>query len=79
MRKGTFSYKDLVDPMILKILKISNIPMTTLSISYHVNQRTRKTINLKVIKSTLTFLVNNNKISEKIDKENGIGYYKLTA
>ena len=77
MRKGTVPRIDFVEPMILKILKTSEIPMTVLSINYHVNERAGKTINLKVIKNSLTFLVNNKKISERIDKENGISYFKL--
>jgi hypothetical protein len=77
MKKNTVPYMDFVGPMILKILKMSKIPMTTLSINYHVNEIAGKTINLNVIKSNLTFFVNHKKISEKIDEENGIAYYKL--
>jgi len=68
---------DFVEPMILKILKMSRIPMSVLSINYHVNERAGKSINLNVIKSNLTFLVSHNKISEKLDRKNGIVYYKL--
>lgn len=76
MRKSKVSRTDFVEPMILKILKMSNSPMTTLSINYHVNEMAGKTVNLKVIKSSLTFLVNNNKISERLDRGNGITYYE---
>ena len=68
---------DFVEPSILKILKVSEIPMTTLSINYRVNEKFGKGIGLNVIKSNLRFLVNHKKISEKIDKSNGIIYYKL--
>lgn len=68
---------DFVEPLILKILKISEIPMSTLSINYRVNERAGRTINLNVVKSNLTFLVNHKKISEKLDEKNGIVYYKL--
>ncbi len=79
MRKGKVPYMDFVEPLILKILKMSEMPMTVLSINYHVNERVGKMINLKVIKNSLTFLVDNKKISERIDKENGIAYFKLIA
>jgi hypothetical protein len=68
-----------VEPMILKILKMSEVPMTTLSINYHVNERTGKTINLKVIKSSLASLVSSKKISEGIDDESGVAYYRLVT
>jgi hypothetical protein len=77
VRISTVPYMDFVEPMILKILKISEIPMSTLSINYRVNERAGKTINLNVVKSNLTFLVNNKKISEKLDEKNGVVYYKL--
>ena len=79
MRKGAVPRIEFVEPMILKILKMSEMPMTVLSINYHINERVGKMINLKVIKNSLTFLVNDKKISERIDKENGIAYFKLTV
>lgn len=77
MRISKIPYMDFVEPMILKILKFSGIPMTTLSINYHVNERFGRTINMNVIKSNLRFLVDHKKISEKFDKGNGIIYYKF--
>lgn len=68
---------DFVEPMILKVLKVSEIPMSILSINYRVNEDAGKTINLNVIKNLLTFLVEKNKISEKMDRRNGVVYYKL--
>jgi repressor of nif and glnA expression len=74
---GRVPRQDFVEPMILKILKVSEIPMSTLSINYRVNERAGKTINLNVIKNNLTFLVDHKKISEKLDRGNGVLYYKL--
>ena len=77
MAKRSVSRIDFVEPMILKVLKMSESPMTTMSINYHVNEIAGKTVNLKVIKSILTSLVDSKKISEGIDEENGIAYYRL--
>jgi len=68
---------DFVGPLILKILKMSETPMTLLSINYHVNEKSGKIVNLNIIKSSVRSLVDSNKISERIDKENEIAYYKL--
>ena len=68
---------DFVEPMILNVLKVSEIPMSILSINYRVNESVGRTINLNVIKNRLLFLVGKNKISEKMDRKNGILYYKL--
>jgi len=76
MRISTIPYMDFVEPMILKILKLSEIPMTPLSINYRVNERFGRAVGMNVIKSNLRFLVNHKKISEKLDKKNGIIYYK---
>jgi repressor of nif and glnA expression len=68
---------DFLDPMILKILKESKIPMSTLGINYRINEAVGKTINLNIVRNHLIFLLNNKKISEKIDEEKGVTYYKL--
>jgi hypothetical protein len=77
MGKRSIPRIDFVEPMIIKILKMSKLPMTTLSINYHVNEKTGKTINLKVIKNSLASLVSDKKVSEGIDEDSGIAYYKL--
>jgi len=69
--------QDFVEPMILKILKISEIPMSILAINFRVNERAGRTVNLNDIKNNLTFLVDHKKISQKLDKGNGVVYYKL--
>jgi len=74
---GRLPGHDFVEPMILSILKVSEIPMSILSINYRVNEGAGRTINLNVIKQRLTFLVGKKKISEKLDKRNGVVYYKL--
>jgi hypothetical protein len=74
---GRLPGHDFVEPMILKILKVSEIPMSTLSINYRVNEGARRTINLNIIKQRLMFLVGKKKISGKMDKNNGVVYYKL--
>lgn len=74
---GRIPSSDFVEPMILKVLKVSEIPMSTLSINYRVNENARRIINLNVIRNRLKFLVEKKKISEKLDKKNGVLYYKL--
>ncbi len=72
------SHYDFVDPLILKIVGESNCPMTTLAINYRVNQSVGKTINLKIIKDHLTFLVNTQKISKSVDSESDIAHYSIS-
>ena len=69
---------DFVEPMILRILKDSDIALSVLAINYHVNRSIGKTINLNVIKRNLMFLMNRNKISKTQDV-NGILFYKFIA
>ena len=68
---------DFVEPMILNILKVSEIPMSILSINYRVNEGAGRVVNLNIIKQRLMFLMEKKKISEKLDKKNGVVYYKL--
>jgi hypothetical protein len=75
--RGRATGHDFVDPMILKILSEANASMTTLGINYMVNQAAGRTINLGVIKDHLSFLVQDKKILENLDKDKGITYYKL--
>ena len=75
--RGRASGHDFVDPMILRILKESKDPMSILGINYRVNGSAGKTINLNIIRNHLLFLVKSKKISQNIDKENGVTYYKL--
>jgi len=75
--RGRTPRQDFIEPMILKILKVSEIPMSTLAINFRVNERAGRTINLNDVKNNLTFLVDHNKISQKLDKGNGVVYYKL--
>jgi hypothetical protein len=75
--KGRASGHDFVDPLILKILKGSKVPLSTLGINYKVNENVGRTINLNVIRDHLIFLVENRKISESLDERNGVIYYKL--
>ena len=77
MKMSTVPYMDFVEPMILGVLKLSEIPMPTLAINYRVNEISGKIIDMNVIKSNLTFLVNHKKVSKKMNKENGILYYRL--
>lgn len=75
--RGRTSGHDFVDPLILKLLKESKVPMSTLGINYKVNELVGRTINLNVIRDHLIFLVKNKKIFESLDKENDVTYYKL--
>jgi len=74
---GRLPNHDFVEPMILKILEKSLIPMSTLAINYRVNENIGRVINLNIIKSNLAFLVGHKKISEKTNKENRVTYYNF--
>jgi len=67
---------EAVDPVILNILKGSDIPLPTLGINYMVNKVLGKTITLNVVKNQLESLLDRKKVSRSID-ENGVAYYKL--
>jgi Fe2+ or Zn2+ uptake regulation protein len=75
--RGRVPGHDFVEPMILKILKESRVSMSALAINYRVNEAAGRTINLNVIRNNLILLVKNKKISESLDKENDVIYYKL--
>ena len=75
--KERVSGYNFVDPLILKILKESKVSMSTLGINFRVNEVVGRTINLKVIRDHLMFLVKDKKISESLDEENSVAYYKL--
>lgn len=75
--KRRISNYEFVNPLILKILRESKVSMTTLAINYRVNQSVGKTVNLRIIKDHLIFLVKNKQISESLDKLNDITYYKM--
>ena len=76
---GRNSGYDFVDPLILKILRDSKGPMTTLGINYRVNQSVGRTVNLKIIRDHLIFLAKKGKISKILDKDNSVIYYKIIA
>ncbi len=75
--RGRALNHDFVEPMILKILKESKAPMSTLAINYRVNETAGRTINLNVIRNHLIFLVKNKKVIENLNNENDVTYYKL--
>jgi len=75
--KERVSGYNFVDPLILKILGEAKASMSTLGINFRVNEAIGRTINLKVIRDHLMFLVKDKKISESMDKENNVSYYKL--
>ena len=75
--KNKISHYDFVDPLILKILKESKGAMTTLAINYRVNQSVGKTINLKIIRDHLIFLVKDQKVSRSTNRATDITYYGI--
>ena len=70
---------DFIEPAILKILKESVEAMSTLGINYRINELAGKVINLNVVRNHLMFLVKSRKVSERLDSDNGVTYYKLLA
>ncbi len=75
--RGRATGHDFVDPMILDILKESKIPMSILGINYRINGNIGKTVNINAVRNHLLLLVKSKKISENLNKENGVTYYKL--
>ena len=76
MPKREMNY-NFIDPMILKILGNSNVPMAALAINYMVNQSFGKEVNLRIIKKHLAFLVLDEKISKNSANLHSVPYYKL--
>ena len=68
---------DFIDPMILKILGESKVPMAALAINYMMNQSFGKEVNLRIIKKHLTFLVRDDKISKDSTNMHSVTYYKI--
>ena len=58
-----------IDPMIIDILEKSKIPLQVLSVSFRINELSKKIISLNVVKSHLEDLVEKKKIVRKIKKE----------
>ena len=77
MMRGRASGHDFVDPMILKILRETKTPLSILGINYMINGFVGRMINVNIVKNHLLFLVRDNKVSESVNKENGVTYYKL--
>lgn len=76
MRGRGFDYS-FIDSMILGILRESKVPMRALGISFKVNERSGKIINLNVIKRHLKTLVEEKKISESVNRETETTHYKI--
>ena len=68
---------DFIGPSILNILKNSTMPMTKLAVSYMVNQKSGKIVNISVVKRNLDMFVKNNKVTVDVNKLNGIASYTI--
>ena len=77
LMKRRSSGHDFMDPMVLKILRETRTRLSILGINYLINGIVGRTINLNVVKNHLLFLVKDKKISENVNKESGIAYYRL--
>jgi hypothetical protein len=78
IKKETFN-QDFVNPLILKILKDSKVPMAALAITYMVNQHFGREVNSGIIKRHLAFLVSVEKLSKNSNNMKNITYYKLAV
>jgi len=76
MRGRGFDYS-FIDSMILNILRESEVPMQPLGVSFKVNERSGKIINLNVIKRHLEGLVEEKKISKTFDRKTEAVHYKI--
>ena len=64
-----------LEPEIIEILKVANVPMSALGINFQINNKLDKIIDLNTIKDHLETLVKNDKLL-KFDRDN-ITHYKL--
>lgn len=76
MRGRGFDYS-FIDSMILNILKESEVPMRALGVSFKVNERSGKIINLNVIKRHLKGLVEEKKIVKNVNGETETIHYQI--
>ena len=76
MRGRGFDYS-FIDSMILSILKESEVPMRALGVSFKVNERSGKIINLNVIKRHLKGLVEEKKIVKNVNGETETIHYQI--
>jgi len=77
MRGRGFDYS-FIDSMIVNILRESEVPMQPLGVSFKVNEKSGKIINLNVIKRHLEGLVEEKKISKIFNKETETVHYMLS-
>ncbi|HKZ45126.1 MAG TPA: hypothetical protein VJ343_00300 [archaeon] len=63
-----------LDSMILNILKEAEVPMKPLGVSFKVNEKAGKIINLNVIKSHLDGLVTKKKVIMKVKRDESVHY-----
>lgn len=57
---------DFLDPIILKVLEESPVPLNPLSINFKVNEKTKKIVSLNTIKNHLKQLSEEKKIMKKV-------------
>lgn len=76
MRGRGFDYS-FIDSMILNILRESEVPMRALGVSFKVNERSGKIINLNVIKRHLKGLVEEKKIVKNVNVETETIHYQI--
>jgi len=73
--RGRSSDYCFIDPMIIDILEKSEAPVQALCISFRINEKSGKIINLNVVKSHLEDLVEKRKILRNINKDESVFYY----
>lgn len=66
-----------LDSLILNVLRECPVPMRPLGISFKVNEKSGRIINLNVIKSHLDSLVTKNKILKKVKKVDESVHYRI--
>lgn len=74
MRGRSADYKFL-DDVILHILRESERPMQVLGVSFKVNEKCGRIINLNTVKNRLGMLADKRKILKKTDKEDSTFYW----
>lgn len=74
MRGRSIDY-EFLDNVILHILRESEVPMQVLGVSFKVNEKCRRIVNLNAVKDRLTFLSNKRKILKKMDKDENMFYW----
>jgi len=74
MRGRSIDY-EFLDNVILHVLRESEVPMQVLGVSFKVNEKCKRIVNLNAVKDRLSSLTEKKKILRKMDKDENTFYW----